>query len=104
MTIRVPTGSLVGMKRAFEATYRRAQSLERGRLFDDARSTEGLNRFVVAMLGMTDSNLPVPVADLVPRDNVIEVKTSFNRLNSQAIDDVSKRGEQIMWALCGEYL
>lgn len=92
------------MKRTLEATYRRAQSLERGRLFDDARSTDGLERFVVAMLGMTDDKLPVPVADLVPRDNVTEIKTSFNRLSGQAIDDVSKRGEQIMWALCGEYL
>ncbi len=92
------------MKRVFEATYRRAQSLERGRLFDDARSTEGLDRFVVAMLGMTDSNLPAPIANLIPREDVIDVKTSFNRLNRQTIDDVSKRGEQIMWALCGEYL
>lgn len=92
------------MKRVFEATYRRAQALERGRLFDDAQSTEGLERFVVAVLGMNDPNLPVPVADLVPRERAIKVKTSFNRLNEHEIEDVSKRGEQIMRALCGEYL
>ena len=56
------------------------------------------------MLGMNDGNLPVPAADLIPRDDVIGVKTSFNRLSNRAIDDVPKRGEQIMWALCGEYL
>lgn len=92
------------MKRAFEAMYRRAQTLERGRLFDDAQATIGLDGFVVAMLGMEDNNLPLPVADLVPRETVIDIPTSFNGLSESAIRAVSDRGEQIMSSLCARYL
>ena len=92
------------MRRSIDSMYRRTRSLERGRLFDSVGSPDGLKGFVIAMLGMDDSRLPIPVADLIPRSQVLNYKTRFNALPTDAINKLSGRGEQIMHCLARHYM
>ena len=92
------------MRRSIDSMYRRTRSLERGRLFDSVGSPDGLEGFVIAMLGMDDSRLPIPVADLIPRSQVLNYKTRFYALPTDAINKLSGRGEQIMHCLARHYM
>ncbi len=92
------------MRRSIDSMYRRARSLERSRLFDTVGSPAGLKGFVIAMLGMDDSRLPIPVPDLIPRSHVVNYKTRFYGLSSDAINKLSNRGEQIMHCLTRHYM
>lgn len=91
------------LKRSFEATYKKGQDTERARLFELGNRPSPVKGFVVAMLGMNDANLPIPMADLVPRESVIDVKTSFTALPQDDIDRLTRRGEQIMGSLIARY-
>ena len=91
------------LKRSFEATYRKAQNADRSQLFDLDKQPTPVKGMVVAMLGMSDKNFPVPIADLVPRDKVIGIKTSFTALTDEQIRLLTTRGEQTMGNLIARY-
>ena len=54
-------------------------------------------------LGMSDVRLPVPVADLIERQQVFEYPTNFTRVAPEDMDAIATRGEQLTRALIGFY-
>ncbi len=90
------------LKRVVEIMHGRAQNGERAQLYS-APSSGGLSGFVYAYLGMRDERLPVPVADLVPREVVADYPTDFRAMRAQDVEALSTRGEQLVRALLPHY-
>ncbi len=90
------------MKRVVEIMHGRAQHGERGQLHS-AASSDGLSGFVYAYLGMRDDRLPVPVADLVPREVVAGYPTDFRAMRVEDLDALATRGEQLVRTLVPYY-
>jgi NTE family protein len=90
------------MKRSFDVTYRRAQDASRARLHD-AAAAGLIQGFVHAYLGMPDTRLPVPVADLVPAEVVRRYPTDFRAMSRSDLDAISLRGEQLARTLLAHY-
>jgi NTE family protein len=88
--------------RAFEIVHQRAQYGGRARLHEWA-STGRLNGFVMAYLGMRDDRLPVPLADLAPRDLVATYPTNLAAMSQCDLDLLSTRGEQLIRTLLPIY-
>jgi len=57
----------------------------------------------MAYLGMPDHHLPVPIADLVPREAVARYGTNFARMSHENLDLLSTRGEQLVRSLLPVY-
>ena len=91
------------VKQSFDSTYRKAQDADRSKLFDLNNNHGPPKGVVVAMLGMRDHRLPVPVQDLVPREQVISFKTNLSALTPDQIELLTRRGHQIMSALVAHY-
>ena len=51
------------------------------------------------MLGMDDDNLPLPVPNLVRREQVTRFKTDLSALTATEVNLLTLRGQQIMGAL-----
>ena len=90
------------MNRVFRIVHGRAQHGERGRLYA-AISSGRLSGFVYAYLGMRDDRLPMPMADLVPREAVADYPTDFRAMSREALHALSTRGEQLVRALLPHY-
>jgi NTE family protein len=102
--LRPATGHFVlfRLKRSFDTVHRRAQDATRKRLHDAAAA--GLIRgFVQAYLGMDDGHLPVPVADLVPFEEVRDYPTDFRAMGERDIEALAVRGEQLTRTLLSHY-
>ena len=90
------------MSRVFRIVHGRAQHGERGQLYA-AASSGRLSGFVYAYLGMRDDRLPMPIADLVPREVVADYPTDFRAMSREALSALSTRGEQLIQALLPHY-
>jgi len=90
------------MNRVFRIVHGRAQHGERGRLYA-AASSGRLSGFVYTYLGMRDDRLPIPIADLVPREAVAGYPTDFRAMSREALHALSTRGEQLVRALLPHY-
>jgi len=88
--------------RAFDVVYRRAQDAGRTRLHEWAASGR-IHSFAMAYLGMRDERLPVPIADLVPREKVARYGTNFSAMGEQDLHLISTRGEQLIRSLLPLY-
>ncbi len=88
--------------RAFDVVHRRAQDAGRTRLHEWAAAGR-IRGFVMAYLGMRDDRLPVPVADLIPRQAVADYGTNFSAMRQRDLDNLATRGEQLMRSLLPAY-
>lgn len=93
---------LFRLKRSFDTVHRRAQDASRKRLHD-AAAVGLIKGFVQAYLGMDDSHLPVPVAGLVPFEQVRDYPTDFRAMSECDIDALALRGEQLTSILLTHY-
>jgi NTE family protein len=57
----------------------------------------------MAYLGMRDDQLPVPIADLVPRQSVASYGTNFAAMSQTNVDLLATRGEQLVRSLLPIY-
>jgi len=90
------------MRRVVSVMHGRAQHGERGRLYAAAAAGK-LSGFVYAQLGMRDNRLPIPVADLVPRDAVVGHTPNFRAMSRENLNMFSTRGEQLVRVLLPYY-
>ncbi len=88
--------------RSFDIVHRKAQDSGRARLHEWAANGR-IDGFVMAYLGMRDDRLPVPIADLVPRDSVASYGTNFAAMSQKNLDLLSARGEQLIRSLLPLY-
>ncbi|MES3638046.1 patatin-like phospholipase family protein [Mycobacterium intracellulare] len=90
------------MKQAFDITYTKTQDASRARvhLASEAHQVKG---FIHAYLGMRDSNLPVPLSDLIPREDVEGYPTDFAKMPIKSLNDITVRAEQLTRVLLGHY-
>jgi len=59
--------------------------------------------FILPYLGQQDRNLPLPLPDLVKRDEVIGYPTNFAKMPPKDIERLTKRGEQLTRLLINYY-
>ncbi len=98
-----PTQFLMGcLKSAFACVQDRAQNGAMNRLFDLKRAGV-LRGFVLPYLGMDDSRLKFPPADLVTREEAYAYPTDFSAMKGEWVDKLSRRGEQLTRALVEEH-
>lgn len=90
------------MKRSSEVTYRRAQDASRAQLHD-AAAAGLIQGFAHCYLGMPDARLAVPVADLVPADDLLGYPTNFRAMSESDLNAISFRGEQLTRTLLAHY-
>lgn len=90
------------MKQSFEIVHTEAQDAARNRLHLAGASGK-IKGFVQTYLGMSDSRLPVPVRDLVPREAVERYPTNFAKMAAADLTAVSVRGEQLTRVLLRHY-
>jgi predicted acylesterase/phospholipase RssA len=90
------------IKRSFDVTYRRAQDASRGRL-NQAAAAGLIQGFIHPYLGMPDGRLPMPVADLIPAQDVRHYPTNFRAMSESKLDAISLRGEQLTRTLLAHY-
>jgi NTE family protein len=90
------------VKQAFEITHTKTQDASRSRihLAGESRQIKG---FVHAYLGMKDGNLPVPLADLVAREEVERYPTNFAKMPVASLNAISVRAEQLTRVLLTHY-
>ncbi len=88
--------------RAFNIVHRRSQDHGRGRLHE-WQASQNIRGFVMAYLAMDDAQLPIPLADLVPRDAVAAYPTNFAAMAAEDISALAMRGEQLTRALLPVY-
>jgi len=82
LRLRSPHFLLGRLARSFDVVHRRAQDGGRGLLHEWAAGGR-IRGFVMAYLGMPDERLPIPVADLVPRQSVTSYGTNFAPMTQQ---------------------
>lgn len=99
---QVPYGWPSRMTRAFETVFRKAHDATLSRLHTYVPAGQ-LRGFVLAYLGQQDRSLPAPPSDLVPRDDVMAYPTDFSAMPRRAIEQLSKRGEQLTRLLIARY-
>ena len=103
----VPAGTarfaLKRLAQSFDITHTKSQDAARSRIHQLGASGE-LSGFLHVYLGMRDERLPLPMADLVPRQSVQSYPTNFARMTRNDIAAVSTRGEQLTRALIQHYL
>ena len=100
--LRAPNFMLGRLKRSFEIAHGRNQDGSRARIHELA-SAGLVDGFVYSYLGMRDERLPVPVADLVPRDSVAAYPTNFARMRPDDLHAITARAEQLTRALIDFY-
>ena len=99
---RAPNFMLGRLKRSFEIAHTRSQDGLRARVHELAAAGH-MRGFVYTYLGMQDSRLPVPVADLIERSKVANYPTNFARMSAENLDAITTRGEQLTRALIDHY-
>jgi NTE family protein len=90
------------MARAFESVFRKAQNATQNRLHLFA-ATDQIKGFVLAYLGQIDDRIPCAPFDLVRREEVFEYPTDFSAMQTEDINRLTKRGEQLTRALVAYY-
>jgi NTE family protein len=90
------------MQAAFESVFARAQNLATKRLFDLKESGK-LKGFLLPYLGQKDSSLKFAPPDLVSEKVTAGYATNFNAMGTEWIDQLVKRGEQIVHAQIKEH-
>jgi len=90
------------LKASFATTHRRTHSMSYNLLHRLAASGD-IRGFLLPYLGQLDHKLPNAPADLVSREAVFNYPTDFNPMNTDTIDLLSRRGEQLTHALIGLY-
>jgi NTE family protein len=90
------------MQAAFESVFARAQNLATKRLFDLKESGK-LKGFLLPYLGQKDSSLKFAPHDLVSGELTAGYATNFNAMETEWIDRLVKRGEQIVHAQVKEH-
>jgi NTE family protein len=90
------------LKQAFAITHTAAQDAARSKLHA-ARERDQIKGFVHAYLGMKDERLPVPVADLVRREEVDTYRTDFRKMRADPLGKIAARAEQLTGALLCYY-
>jgi hypothetical protein len=80
----------------------RARRILRGRLHD-AAAAGLIQGFAHCYFGMPDARLAVPVADLVPAEDVRGYPTSFRAMSESDLNAISLRGEQLTRTLLAHY-
>ena len=90
------------LKRTFQIAYRRAQDGSRAQL-NQAAGAGAIQGFIHAYLATRDERLPLPLADLVPRDAVVHYPTDFARMPPESLQLIATRGEQLTRILIEHY-
>jgi predicted acylesterase/phospholipase RssA len=101
-TRRAPTFMPGRLKRSFDIAYRRAQDGSRARL-NQASESGALQGFINPYLASRDTNLPLPPADLVPRESVVRYPTNFDAMTTEDLRRIATRGEQLTRTLVEHY-
>ena len=97
-----PNFMLGRLKRSFEIAYSKAQDGSRARL-NQAAESETIQGFIHPYLATHDSRVPLPPADLVPREAVINYPTNFARMAPENLHLIATRGEQLTRVLIDHY-
>jgi len=97
-----PNFMLGRLWRTFQITYRRAQDGSRAQL-NRAADTGAIQGFIHAYLATRDERLPLPLADLIPRDAVAHYRTDFGRMSPESLQLIATRGEQVTRILIEHY-
>ncbi|MEV5413169.1 ThiF family adenylyltransferase [Thermopolyspora sp. NPDC052614] len=97
-----PNFMLGRLKRSFEIAYSRAQDGSRARL-NQAAESGAIRGFIHPYLATRDGRLPFPLADLVPREAVVEYPTNFARMTAENLHLIATRGEQLTRILIEHY-
>ncbi len=92
----------IRLKQAFDITYGKTQDAARTRIHLAGESGH-IQGFVHTYLGMIDTKLPVPVHDLVTREQVQRYPTNFAPMAPSDIQAITVRGEQLTRVLLGHY-
>lgn len=90
------------MKQTFDITYGKTQDAARTRIHLAGESGQ-IKGFVHTYLGMPDAKLPVPVQDLVTRQQVESYPTNFATMAWPDMQAITVRGEQLTRVLLGHY-
>jgi predicted acylesterase/phospholipase RssA/proteasome lid subunit RPN8/RPN11 len=90
------------LRRAFEATFRKAQDGARNRLHLHAASG-GIKGFVFPYLGQREHDLPLVPVDLPLRDEVVDYPTDFAAMSDNTIELIAGRGEKLTRLLLDFY-
>ena len=99
---RAPNFMLGRLKRSFEIAHAKAQDGSRARLHQ-ANAAGDVRGVVHVYLGMRDTNLPEPLADLIERHQVAHYPTNFARMRPNDLFSITTRGEQLTRALLDHY-
>jgi NTE family protein len=101
--VRTPPRFLLGrLMRSFDIAYGKAQDGTRARL-NQAAAAGHVRGFIHAYLPTRDQSLPLPLADLVPRDAVGGLPTNFAATSPEDWFRVTTRGEQLTRLLIETY-
>lgn len=90
------------LSRSFDITYAKTQDGSRARLNAEAKYGS-LHGFVHPYLAMPDHRLPRPLADLVPRSDVVDYPTNFVAVDAEDLQRLTQRGEQLTRVLLAHY-
>ena len=90
------------MGAAFESVFARAQNLATNRLFD-LESAKIFKGVLLPYLGQEDSNLKFPPLGLVSREETAGYPTNFKAMDEEWIEQLVKRGEQMVYAQIKEH-
>lgn len=90
------------LKAAFESVHARAQNFAMNRLYDLQRGGE-IETFILPYIDQKDSMLTHAPPGLVSAEEVADYPTDFSAMSDEWIDRLSKRGEQVTWALIKQY-
>ncbi len=90
------------LKRSFEIAHTRNQDGSRARVHELA-AAGNMKGLVYSYLGIRDSRLPIPIADLVERQQVAAYPTNFARMAPANLEAIATRGEQLTRTLIEFY-
>jgi len=90
------------LRRSFQIAYSRAQDGSRAQLNQSA-DAGAIHGFIHPYLATRDERLPLPLADLVPREAVVHYPTDFARMTPENLQLLATRGEQLTSILIQHY-
>jgi NTE family protein len=99
----LPDTFLPRVEKSFNIVHRRVQDAAMSRLHALKESGQ-LEGFAMPYLGQQDARLPVPLAGLIPRTEVMNYPTNFAAMPRAWLDKVALRGEQLTRSLVTHYL
>lgn len=98
-----PGQFLIGrLKSAFACIHDRAQNAAMKRLYE-LRDSNKFHTVIIPYLGQDDSRLKFRPADLITREEAYSYPTDFSPMETEWIDRLGRRGEQLTKALIAEH-